>query len=133
MLYNLDNQSSHISNILSLVASLPMTQWKSAFDCFAPTGVYYFICPWTLFLSINPFDLQLKLNSESIFPSDFYYVKSFIGFPFGDSQTNFTLQSLWRQYKWQTKNKLKFVNVFLTFVFSSGKYLLFGLCMYFSL
>jgi hypothetical protein len=36
------------------------------------------------FLSINPFELQLKINSKSIIPSDFYYVKSYIGFPFDD-------------------------------------------------
>jgi hypothetical protein len=36
--------------------------------------VFTFFCPRTRFLSINPFDLQLKINSERRFPSYFHYV-----------------------------------------------------------
>jgi hypothetical protein len=36
---------------------------------------------WARILSNNPFELQLKINSDSITPSDYY-----IGPPFGDSQ-----------------------------------------------
>jgi hypothetical protein len=41
---------------------------------------------WTRILSINPFHLQQQINSESRTSSDFYYIKSHIGFHFGDSQ-----------------------------------------------
>jgi hypothetical protein len=55
------------------------------FNCSAPTGVELFLL--TFFVhAINPFDLQPKINSEARIPSDFFYVKSYIGFPFGDSQ-----------------------------------------------
>jgi hypothetical protein len=37
-------------------------------------------------LSIDPLDLQLKINSEQKIPSDFFYVKSYIGFLSGVSQ-----------------------------------------------
>jgi hypothetical protein len=48
--------------------------------------VFTFFCPWTRFLSINSFDLQLNINSEARHPFDLYCVKSYIGLPFGDSQ-----------------------------------------------
>jgi hypothetical protein len=90
----------------------------------------YFVCPWTRFLSINPFDLQLKINSESRTPSDFYYVQSYIGFPFGDSQHVMNENGMKRLSRWEgsikdnTKNKLKIGYLFLTFVSSTGNYLL---------
>jgi hypothetical protein len=51
----------------------------------------HFLCAWTRFLSINPFDLQLKINSEARFSFDFYYMKSYIGLHFGDSQQHVIL------------------------------------------
>jgi hypothetical protein len=45
-------------------------------------SLLFFFGPWTRFLSINLFVLRLKKSEERI-PSDFYYVKSHIGFPFG--------------------------------------------------
>jgi hypothetical protein len=75
------------------------------------------------FLSINSFDLQLKVNLERRIPSDFYYVKSYIGFSFGDSQhvifingkgIKFYASADGKQYKRQNKKiNLKPVIYFL--------------------
>jgi hypothetical protein len=74
---------------------MPPQPWKKAClklglftisYCSAPTGAELFVftiffCPWARIWSINPFDLQLKVNPHSRTPFDFY-----IGFPVGDSQ-----------------------------------------------
>jgi hypothetical protein len=85
--------------------------------------VFTIFCPLNRILSINPFDIQQKINSESIFLwKDIYW---------------FSPSSLINECKWEqgsrlhrlegcikdkTKNKLKFGNLFLTFVSPTGNY-----------
>jgi hypothetical protein len=95
----------------------------------AANCVNYFFSMDTIFM---PFDLQLKINSEStIIPSDFYYVKSYICFPFDDSQHVIFMNDNGNKFyastagKTKTKINLNSLILFHTFVSSTGSYLIF--------